>query len=102
MTEDQNTPSPPVSDEVRERAEKRVKQKIELLSHIASYVIVNGFLWVIWLLAGRGYPWPLWVMAGWGIGLVFHIVGYFSGAKGDAAKEKMVQKEMDRIKKEKG
>jgi hypothetical protein len=102
MAEDRNVPSPPESDEVRERAEKRVKQRMALLSHIASYTIINAFLWVIWLLAGRGYPWPLWVMAGWGIGLAFNIFAYFSGAKGEAARERMVQKEMDRIRKEKG
>jgi hypothetical protein len=102
MTENQNIPSPPESDELREIAEKRVRQKVALLSHIGAYIIINAFLVVVWLLSGRGYPWFLWVMAGWGIGLVFNIFAYFSGAKGEAAKEKMVRKEMERMKKEQG
>ena len=96
----QQPPNPPVNDELREKAEKRVGERIALLSHLGSYVIVNAFLIVIWALTGAGYPWFLWVMAGWGIGLAFHIFDYFAGKRSGAVKEKMLQKEMDKIKKE--
>lgn len=89
-------------DEIREKAEKRVSQRMALLEHIASYIIINGFLVIIWALSGRGYPWFLWVMAGWGIGLAFHIVGYFIGKRGEASKDQMIRKEMEKIKREKG
>jgi 2TM domain len=95
-------PNPPVEEALRIQAEKRVKDKIELLTHLAVYAVINGFLVVIWALSGRGYPWFLWVMAGWGIGLVLHITGYFIGSKSEGAKERMVRKEMERIKKEQG
>jgi len=39
------------------------------------------------------------VMAGWGIGLLFHIVDYFSGRRGSASRERMVEKEMEKMKK---
>lgn len=92
----------PTEEEIREKARKRVDEKIRLLSHIGSYVIINVFLVVVWGLTSNwsGYPWFLWVMAGWGIGLVFHIVGYFTGRRGEAAKDRMIEKEMERLKQE--
>jgi fatty acid desaturase len=91
-------------EEIREKARKRVDEKIRLLSHIASYVIVNIFLFVVWGVTSNwsGYPWFLWVIVGWGIGLAFNIFYYFSGRKGEAAKDRMMAREMDRIRKEHG
>lgn len=83
--------------ELREKAEKRVKQRTRLLEHIASYVIVNGFLVVVWALTGGGYPWFLWVMAGWGLGLAMNVASYFIGSRGDSARERMIQEEMKRM-----
>lgn len=104
MEQGQQPPNPPVSDELRERAEKRVNQKMALLSHIGSYVIVNGFLVLIWALTGAdtGHFWPVWVMIGWGIGLAFHIFGYLTGKRSEAMREKMLQKEMEKVEREQG
>jgi len=104
MEQGQQPPHPPVSDELREKAEKRVNQKMALLSHIGSYVIVNGFLVLIWALTGAdtGNFWPVWVMIGWGIGLAFHIFGYMTGKRSEAMREKMLQKEMEKVKREQG
>ncbi len=95
-------PNPPLSDDLREKAETRVKQRIALLSNLGTYVIVNAFLVVVWALSGAGYPWFLWVMAGWGIGLAFHAFNYFIGKRSDATRERMLQKEMEKLKKEQG
>lgn len=96
---DEQTGVPGAPDPLRAEAEKRVKQRTELIRHIGAYVIINGFLVVVWALTGAGYPWFLWVMAGWGIGLLFHIVDYFSGRRGSASRERMVEKEMEKMKK---
>ena len=93
-------PAGMTEEEIREKAEKRVGQRTALLYHIGTYVAVNAFLVIIWALTGAGYPWFLWVMAGWGLGLAINIISYFAGSKGEAAKDRMVQKEMDKIKKE--
>lgn len=53
---------------------------------------------IVWALTGAGYPWFLWVMAGWGIGLASHIVAYFSGGRNLARRERMVEKEIQKIK----
>jgi hypothetical protein len=97
MALEQQPPNPPASDETRKMAEKRVKERIALISHLGTYVVVNGFLVVVWALSGGGYPWFLWVIAGWGIGLVLNIFTYFTGSKGDTARERMIRKEMERL-----
>jgi len=103
MVEGQQPPEPTVSAEMREKAEKRVNQRMALLSHIGSYIIVNGFLVLIWAITGRdGGFWPMWVMIGWGIGLAFHIFSYLIGKRSDAVRDKMLEKQMQKLKKQQG
>ena len=66
-----DTPSTP-----EERARKRVKNYTDLMWHIAVYVIVNAFLWLVVPQAA------FWVTVGWGIGLAFHIASYFLDERG--------------------
>jgi len=48
-------------------ARKRVERKRKFVGDLAAYVVINGFLIVIWAIAGFGYFWPGWVLAGWGV-----------------------------------
>lgn len=59
------------------RAERRAKDFSGLLWHIATFVIINGFLWFIDIAGGGGLDWAFWVTISWGIGLAFHIAWYF-------------------------
>ena len=59
-----------------ERAAKRVKDRTDVMWHVATYVIINGFLWLIVPQAA------FWVTLGWGIGLAFHIASYVIGDDG--------------------
>jgi hypothetical protein len=93
---------PPQQPSLQEMAEKRVKSRIELLEHIGIYIVINGFLVVVWALSGAGYPWFLWVMAAWGLGLAFHILGYILGSRSDTSRHKMIEKEVEKIKQERG
>lgn len=88
-----------VEETVREKAERRVKERMELLRHIGMYVIVNGFLVVIWALSGAGYPWFLWVMAGWGLGLLIHVFTYLIGLRSESVRSRMIAREMEKIEK---
>jgi hypothetical protein len=65
---DTNTPE--------ERARKRVDNFTGLMWHIASFVIVNAFLWVIVPEAA------FWVTIPWGVGLAFHIAAYLLDERG--------------------
>lgn len=59
-----------------ERASKRAEDLTGVLWHLATYIIINGFLWAIDILQGGGVNWAFWVSIGWGIGLAFHIAWY--------------------------
>ncbi len=58
-----------------ERLWRIAKSRARFRSHLMVYLIVNGFLWIIWLLTNKhqnGVPWPVWPMIGWGLGLAFN------------------------------
>jgi 2TM domain len=56
----------------RERVRRRIQDRRDFGAHLVCYLVVNGFLVVIWALTGGGYFWPAWVMGAWGVGLVLH------------------------------
>jgi len=57
-----------------EHAER--SERVGLLSHIAVFIIVNGFLWLQDILAGNGLEYAYWVTIPWGVGLLAHIFTY--------------------------
>jgi hypothetical protein len=65
-----------------ERARRRVKEYTDLMWHVATFVIVNGFLWGLDIYKGDGVNWAFWVTIGWGVGLAFHAAAYFIGNSG--------------------
>ncbi|MBN2028264.1 MAG: 2TM domain-containing protein [Actinobacteria bacterium] len=85
-----------------EIAERRVKQRLELWWHLGSYVIVNGFLVIVWAISGGGYPWFVWVMVGWGIGVAFHIMQYLMTVHGESRRQDMIRKEMEKLQRRQG
>jgi ABC-type phosphate transport system auxiliary subunit len=60
------------SKEQRDAAIRRLEARRAFSSHVVSYIVVNGFLVLIWAATGAGYFWPAWVLGVWGIGLVMH------------------------------
>lgn len=59
-----------------ERAAQRVKDYTDVMWHLATYLIINAFLWLLVPQAA------FWVTLGWGIGLAFHLAYYFIGDDG--------------------
>jgi hypothetical protein len=101
-------------DEIRDKARARVHAKLGFFRHLTVYIIVNGFLVIIWAMSSAGMwwawwgprytgnPWPLnfwpaWVMVFWGIGLVAHCLSVF--VFHGNWEESEVEKEMQRIRK---
>ncbi len=64
-----------------ERAQRRVKRFTDVMWHLATFIIINGFLWFIDLRRG-GLEWAYWVTIVWGIGLAFHVADAFIGDEG--------------------
>lgn len=56
-----------------DRARKRAKEGIEVVWHVAVYVIVSTFLWFVDIAAGGGLDWAFWPTIGWGIVVAFHV-----------------------------
>lgn len=63
---------------VRKMVEKRLKARQELAGHIVTYLLVNGFLIMIWFFTGGLFSFPWWIFpaGGWGIGVISHIADY--------------------------
>lgn len=93
--------TPPEGSDPRlwEIARKRASFK----SHLASYIIINVFLWALWFFrhgayvshGNAGWPWPLWTTLGWGIGIAFHYYDAYVNPRANS-----VQREYDKLKNE--
>ncbi len=75
-------------------AKKRAGFKRDLV----TYIFINAFLWLIWLLRTKdnysgGIPWPVWPTAGWGIAIV---IQYFEAYK--YPKENSTEREYEKLK----
>jgi 2TM domain-containing protein len=57
----------------RDKAVQRLKKRRDFHAHLLVYVLVNGFIVLIWALTGAaGFFWPSFFIAAWGIGLVMN------------------------------
>lgn len=82
---------------------KLAKKRANFQRSLASYFIVNAFLWLIWRFTTpyenrtlNGHtPWPAWVMLGWGLGLVFQYLAAYGGGKTN-----LTNKEYEKLKRE--
>lgn len=79
------------------------KKRAGFKRHLASYIIVNGFLWAVWWFTkGHGEDdandgmWPIWCTLGWGIGLAFsYYSAYHDNRDEDTMREYQKLKERD-------
>jgi hypothetical protein len=89
-------------EELYRLAKETVEGKKGFFSHLATYIVVNAALMVIWsVTSGQGYPWFVWPLGGWGIGLVFHFIGVFVLPSHQGGwEQREIKKEMERLKQE--
>ncbi|WJW70453.1 2TM domain-containing protein (plasmid) [Candidatus Chlorohelix allophototropha] len=85
-------------------AEKRVKAKIGFKWHLASYLVVNSFLIVAYLLScwdgsnwNWSYPWFVWTLGGWGIGVMFNFLAVYIFPDNHVTNQKMIGQELQRM-----
>ncbi len=82
-----------------ERLWSLAKKRASFKRSLGIFVVVNAFLWIVWLLGGakvgnHGIPWPVWSTLGWGIGMIFY---YFSVYR--YPEENATEREYEKLKK---
>lgn len=85
-------------DMERARALWRDRQKRGFYGHLASYAIVNFFLWQVDVLTA-GSTWFYWPLLGWGMGLAFHAYSVFFPDPHEVEKgaQKLLEEEQCRL-----
>ena len=87
-------------------ARKRVKKIKGFYGHLAAYVVVGAFFFLMNMLTNPFDLWFYFPMLGWGIGLAFHYIGVFGvpgvGNLDKAWEEKQIEKEVQRMKSARG
>lgn len=90
-----------MSDELYRKAEKRADEKIGFYRHLYSFVAVNVMFIIMNAVFSPGEWWFYWVTCFWGIGLVIHFLKVFVFAPkiDENYRDKMIEKEMEKMKK---
>ena len=81
------------------RAKRRVARKMGFLIHLTVFVLVNAGLWLLGSVQGGGARWNHWPLMGWGLGLAIHGIVTFLSLSGDGMRERMLDAELERLKK---
>jgi fatty acid desaturase len=89
--------SPLTPEALEELARKRAGAKLGWYIHATVYVLVNLVIFSMSHYAYGNRPWSLGPLLGWGIGLVLHGVSVFVLGSGSSLRERMVQRERERI-----
>ena len=58
-------------------ARRRAEYLSGLIWHAGTYVLINGFFWILDWIGGGGVTWSLWVTLVWGLALGFHALAYY-------------------------
>jgi len=59
-------------------ARRRARYLTGFLWHVAAFVIINAFFWLLDGAVGEsGFQWAYWITLFWGLGLAFHAVAWF-------------------------
>ena len=93
------TPDTSPPDGLEALARRRVARKIGFYIHATVYVLVN--LGLITIDAWSGKPhWAQFPLLGWGLGLAIHGIVTFAGSYGDALQRRMLQRELEALRRD--
>jgi hypothetical protein len=91
-------PLPPLTpDDIDRLARRRAGAKLGWYVHAAFYVLVNAGVFAMSRYGFGQRPWSVFPLLGWGLGLALHGVAVFVLGSGSSLRERMVQKERERI-----
>jgi hypothetical protein len=87
-------------EEIERLAHKRAGAKLGWYIHAAVYVVVNLFIFSISQYGFGSRPWSVYPLLGWGLGLALHGISVFMLGAGGSLRERLVQKERERLQRE--
>ncbi len=93
-------PSPLSPEEIERLARRRAGAKLGWYIHASLYVLVNLFIFAISRYGFGSRPWSIYPLFGWGVGLALHGVAVFVLGAGGGLRERLVQKERERLQRE--
>ena len=79
---------------LRQVALGRLKKQSDFWLHLMIYLMVNGFLVIIWAMTGMPFFWPVFPIFGWGIGVLGNAWDVFVRKE---PTEKQLQQEITRL-----
>ena len=83
------------TDDLRDRALRRLKKRRDFHAHLLVYALVNSSIVAIWALTSDGgFFWPIFLIAAWGIGVIMNAWDVY---RGDESGEGQIRREMDRL-----
>ena len=83
-------------EQIYEETSKKVRARKRFFGGLATYLIVNAVLIVIWALSGQGYPWFLWPLGIWGVFVLVDYLRIFIFGKG--SDQQAIEKEVEKMK----
>ncbi len=92
--------NPLSNDDIDRLARRRAGAKLGWYAHAAVYVVVNLFLFALSEFGMGQRRWSIYPMFGWGLGLVLHGVAVFLLGSGSGLRDRMVEKERKRLRRE--
>jgi len=87
-------------DDIDRLARKRAGAKLGWYTHAAVYLLVNAFIFAMSEHGFGSRPWSVFPLLGWGLRLALHAVSVFVLGQGSSLRERMVQKERERLRRE--
>jgi hypothetical protein len=88
------------SEEIEVLARRRAGAKMGWYIHACVYLLVNVALYAMSDFGFGHRPWSRFPVFGWGVGLGLHGISVFVLGKGSAFRERMVDRERQRLQRE--
>jgi 2TM domain len=89
--------TPLTPEEIDKLARKRAGAKLGWYVHATVYVLVNLAMFAMSHYGFGNRRWSIYPVMGWGLGLALHGISVFVLGKGGGLRERMVQKERERL-----
>lgn len=86
--------------ELRKKAEKRAKDKVDFYGHFAAWAVINIIIFITWVFTGRdqpGVPYFIWPLCIWGFFVFLHFIRAFVTA--GSMEDRIMEKELAKLRK---